>query len=57
MTSFELEYINFEQLKQIHQLSNTLHFIIEEVFETLERVDVYLSTDHTMVDPIVNRNF
>ena len=44
-------------MPQIHQPRTMFHFIIEEVFETLETVGVYMSTAHYIIDPIVNRNF
>ena len=40
MTTFELQYRNFERKPQRYQLSNKFKFIIEEVFETLYTVDV-----------------
>ena len=33
------------------------HFKIEEVFETLETVYVYMSTFYYIIDPVANRNF
>ena len=40
MTTFELDYRNFEWIPQLHQLSTTLQSTIKEVFETLETEDV-----------------
>ena len=57
MTTFELEYITFEQNTLRHQLSTTFLFTIEEVFETLNTAYVYMSTAHYFIDPFVNRNF
>ena len=49
MTNSELYYRNFERLPQIHQLSTIFNSTIEEVFETLETSDVYISTAHSMI--------
>ena len=57
MTTFEIEYRNSELLPQINQLSTMLHSTTEEVFETLETEDIDISTAHSMIDSIVNRNF
>ena len=57
MTLFDLYYRKFEHLPQRHQLSTTFQFKIEEVFETIEIEDVDIKTDHSMIEPIVNRNF
>ena len=57
MTNSELEYRNFEQLPQRHKLSTTFKSKIEGFFETLYTADVDMSTDHSMIYPIVNRNF
>ena len=46
MTSFELEYINFERNPQRHQLLTIFKFTIEEVFETLEISDAEMTTAH-----------
>ena len=40
MTTFELQYRNFEQISQRHQLSTTFQYKIEEVFETIKTEDV-----------------
>ena len=56
MTTFEIKYRKFERLTHGHQLSTKFHFTIEEVFETLETEDVDMSTSHSMIDPIFNRN-
>ena len=57
MNKFDLECRKFERLPQRHQISTTVHFTIEEVFETLESVDIYMSKYHSMIDPVVNKNF
>ena len=57
MTALKLEYRNFKVLPQIHKLSTMFHFIIEEVFENLETADVDMSTSHSIIYPIVIRNF
>ena len=57
MSYFEIEYRSFELLPQRHQLSTTSHFTIEEVFETIEKANVYTSKSHFTIDPIFNRNF
>ena len=56
MNTFELDYIKFERLPQIHKLSTIFQSTIEEVFDTLETVDVGRSTAHSMIEPIVNQN-
>ena len=57
MTPFELGYTNFERLPQICKLSTTFTSTIEEVFETLETADTETTSSHSMIEPIVNRNF
>ena len=57
MTTFEPEYRKFELLPQSQQPPTMLQFKIEEVFETLETAGVDISTAHSMIDPILNRNF
>ena len=49
MTIFELYYRKFERLPQRHQLSTIFNYTIEEVFETLETVDVDMSTAHYII--------
>ena len=56
MNNFELHYITFEKNTQRHQLSNTFKFTIEEVFENPETVNIDISTNQSMIDPIVKRN-
>ena len=59
MTKIYLEYEKIERKPQRHQICNTFHFKIEEVFETPETEYVYTSIAHysTMIEPIFNRNF
>ena len=57
MTTFEIEYRKFEWLPQRDQLTTTFQFTTEEVFETLEKDHVEISTSHSMIEPIVNWNF
>ena len=59
IATFKLEYIPFECKPQRNQLSNTFQFTIEEVFETLETADVYMTPAHysTLIKSIVNRSF
>ena len=57
MTPFELDYIKFERLPQIHQLSTTFTPTIEEVFETLDISDIGMTSPHSIIKPIVNKNF
>ena len=40
MNRYKIKYRKFEQIQQRNQLTTTLHFTIEEVFETLEIADV-----------------
>ena len=56
MTTFKLDYINFERLPQRHQVSTTFNSTIEEVFETLETADVYMSTAHYVIETIFNQS-
>ena len=59
ITTFELEYINFEHKPQGHQISNTFQFKIKESFETLETSAVDMTAAHssTTVKPVFNGNF
>ena len=57
MNNFELDYGKFECLAQRNQLSTIIHSAIEELFETLETADLDMSTDHSIIETIVNRNF
>ena len=57
INTFELKYIKSECNPQRHQFSTTFHHTIEELFETLYTVDVYIPTVHSIVDPIFNRDF
>ena len=49
MTTFELDYRNFEHLPQTHQLHTTFQSTIEEAFETLKIADVDISAAHSMI--------
>ena len=57
MTPFELDYRKFEYHSQSQKLSMTFTPIIEEVFKTLETADIDMTPSHSMIEPIVNRNF
>ena len=57
MTPFELDYRNFERLSQSQQLSNTFTPKIEEFFETLETEDLYMTSSHSIIEPISNQSF
>ena len=57
MNTFELDYNVFERLPQINQLYNAFTYGIEEVSETLFTADIDMTTSHSMIEPIVNRNF
>ena len=57
MTPFELDYIKFERLPQIHQLSTTFTSTIEEVFETLDTAYINMISLNSMIEPIVNHIF
>ena len=49
ITTFELDYRNFESLPQIHQLYTIFNSTIEKVFETLETSDLYMSKSHSII--------
>ena len=57
MTTFELDYRKFELPTYRNQLPTLLQATIEEVFENLETLDVDMSTSHSNIEPIFNRNF
>ena len=57
MTTFELDYRNFECLTQRHQLSTIFNSTIEEFFETLVTEYVDMLTAHSMVEPIIRQNY
>ena len=46
MTTFELNHRIFERHPQIQQLSLTFILRIKEVFENLEKVDIYMTLPH-----------
>ena len=47
----------FEHQTQSQQLSLTFTLKIEEIFEALETVDIYMTPSDSMIKPIANRNF
>ena len=57
MTPFELCYRKFECIPKIHQLSTTFTPTPEEVFETLYTAYIGIKSSHSIIEPIVNRNF
>ena len=57
MNTFEQYYRKFERLPQRHQISTICSSTVEEVFETPEIADVDMSTDHSIIEPIVKWNF
>ena len=57
MSTCEIQYRTFECNKHRHQLSTIFQHTIREFFETLDTEDVYMSTSHSMIDHIINRNF
>ena len=57
MTPFELDYRSFEHQPQSQQLSLTFTPKIEEIFESLETSDIDITPSHSIIEPIVNRNF
>ena len=57
MTPFELYYRRFERHPKIQQLSLTFTPKIEEMFETIEIVEIDMTLSHSIIEPIVNRNF
>ena len=56
-TPFKLNYIWFEHQPQIQQLSLTFTPTTEEISETLEKSDIDMNTSHSIIEPVVNRNF
>ena len=57
MTPYKIYYREFECQTQSHQLSTASTSTIEEVFETLDTVDIDMESSHSMIEPIFNRNF
>ena len=57
MTLFELDYRRFDRHPQIQQLSLTFTPKIEAIFETLETADLEITPSHSIIEPIINRNF
>ena len=56
-TSFELEFRRFERQPQSNHPSITFTPKTEEIFETLETADIDMNPSHSMIEPIINRNF
>ena len=56
-TNCKLDYRKFNCKPQRHQLSTIFQSSIEEVFEALEKVDVDMSTAHSIIKPIFNQFF
>ena len=57
MTSFEIYFIIFESQPQSNKLSIIFAPSIELIFGTLETAEIYMNPSHSMIEPIVNRNF
>ena len=57
MTPFELDHRRFKHQPQIQQLPVTFTPKIKEIFERLETSDIDMAPSHSMIEPIVNRNF
>ena len=57
MTPFELDYRRLERQPQLQQLFITVTPAIEEIFEILETSDIDKTLPHSMIEPILNRNF
>ena len=57
MTSFEIDFRMFERQPHSDQLSITFTLSMEYIFETLETADVDMNPPHSIIEPIVNRNF
>ena len=57
MTSFELDFKRFEHQPQSDQLSEIFTPSMEGTFKTLQTADIDMNPSHSMIEPIVNRNF
>ena len=57
MTTFELYYRRFERLPQRHKISTIFYSTIEEFFETLKTAYIDITTAHSIIESIVNRDF
>ena len=57
ITSFEIDYGGFEAQLKSQQISPTFTPTTEEIFETLEKEDIDMTLSHSIIEPIVNRNF
>ena len=57
MTPFQLYYRNFERLPQSHQIPTTFTPTIKEVSGNLDIADTYMTSSHSIIEPIINRSF
>ena len=57
MTPFDIYYRKFERYTQSQKLYITFNPTIEEIFETLDTADIYMTPSHSIIEPIVNHNF
>ena len=57
MDSFEIYFKRFERQLQSNQLSIIFNTSIELIFETLETADIDMNLSHSIIEPIVNKNF
>ena len=57
ITPFDLDYRRFERQPQSQQLPLPFTPKIEEIYEILETSDLYMTPSHSMIEPIVRRNF
>ena len=44
-------------MPQSDQIKHTFDKSIEHTFETLDTAEIYMNTYHSMIEPIINRNF
>ena len=56
-TSHDIDYRRFERQPQSEQLPLKFTPKTEKIFETLETADIDMNPPHSMIEPIVNRNF
>ena len=47
----------FERPPQSHQLSTTFNSTIEEIIETPETAEIYMTSSNSIIEPIVHNNF
>ena len=57
MTIYEPDDNFFECIPQSHHISTAFTSTIEEVFENIETTDIDMTSSHSMIEPIVNRDF